>query len=324
MCKNVCAEGAITFEIDVEGFWYPVINTSKCIKCGVCLSKCPGNNSFDGALANSVYVAKSNNIQTRLESTSGGMFTEFAEVFFDENGSVSGSVYTEEWNAKHILANDRNSLSCLRKSKYMQSDMNTIYSQIKEELDSGKKVLFCGTPCQVVALHFYLGKDYEELYTLDFICRGVYSPGEYRRYLDDLVSEYGAPIKNVWVKNKEFGWHSLGIRIDFSNGQTYMRPALEDEFGKQYLINNRNIRPSCFSCDYKGGKRKSDITIGDFWGLDESELDDNLGLSAVIINSEKGERLFGHIKEKCTYKKMTIDDVIKGNPCYEQSVERKY
>lgn len=321
-CSSVCNVDAIAFGFDADGFWYPVVDDQRCVKCGLCYKKCPALAAPKEQQLLAVYAAKSCDDEIRLASTSGGLFSEFAKTFLDGCGYVSGAVYTEKWTAKHILTNVREELKYLRKSKYMQSDMGGIYSEIHDKLHDNK-VLFCGTPCQVAAVHYFLGDNTKNLYTIDFICRGVFSPGVYREYLDELEREYGSKIANVWVKNKELGWHSLGIRIDFENGQTYMKPALEDKFGERYLIRNTCIRPSCFDCSFKGKHRMSDITIGDFWGLNDSELDDNLGTSVVIVNSAKGEEMFDSVKDRCLYKKMTIEDVVRGNPCYEQSVERK-
>ncbi|WP_051204394.1 Coenzyme F420 hydrogenase/dehydrogenase, beta subunit C-terminal domain [Butyrivibrio sp. VCD2006] len=322
LCESVCSMNAVCF-VEREGFLYPTVDKDLCILCGECYDRCPVSQVSGSVENKEIYAAKSKNDDIRFQSTSGGMFSEFANFIFDKQGSICGAVFDESWRVKHILTSRENDLKRIRRSKYSQSDMNNVYGEIKECLKKGEYVLFCGTPCQTAAVAKSLDKEYDSLFLVDFICRGVYSPEKYKDYLHDLEKEYGSDIKSVWIKNKEKGWHSLSTKIEFDNGSVYMKVGLEDSFGKEYLIYNNGIRPSCFDCKFKGQKRSSDITIGDFWGLDGTEMDDNLGTSAVIIHSDKGQELFEAIKSNCMFAKMTIEDVIRGNPSYEKSVERK-
>lgn len=328
-CKNICPVNALTLEPDVHGFGVVEINQDKCINCGRCKAVCPvdrkDNNENilpdDREETPLVYAAWSNDEATRFESATGGVFSEFARVIFGQNGAVCGAAYDDNNNVCHIMVRDEEGLGKIRQSKYVQCDTGFIYKEVESSLKSGEKILFCGTPCQVSGLYSFLGKDYDNLYTVDFLCRGVNSPLAYRRWLDFLEKEYGAPAVKVWFKNKETGWKKYITRVDFANGKKYCGLRNEDYYIRGFLENNLYIRPSCYDCNFRGFVRPGDITVGDFWKVDE-KLDDDKGTNILFINSKKGEILLKAAEPKLTIYERTLEEVLKGNPGLYESPEK--
>lgn len=328
-CKNICPVNALTLEPDVHGFGAVEINQDKCINCGRCKAVCPVDrkDNDENILPDDreetplVYAAWSNDETTRFESATGGVFSEFARVIFGQNGAVCGAAYDDNNNVCHIMVRDEEGLGKIRQSKYVQCDTGFIFKEVEAALKSGEKILFCGTPCQVSGLYSFLGKDYDNLYTVDFLCRGVNSPLAYRRWLDSLEKEYGAPAVKVWFKNKETGWKKYTTRVDFANGKKYRGLRNEDYYSRGFLGKNLYIRPSCYDCNFRGFVRPGDITVGDFWKVDE-KLDDDKGTNLLFINSQKGEILLKAAEPKLTIYERTLEEVLKGNPGLYESPEK--
>lgn len=321
VCENICPQNAIKMKEDSKGFLYPFI-TDKCIECGKCRTVCDKrteekkNNPL-------VYAAWSKNEEIRFLSTSGGIFSELAMAVMDMGGVVSGAQYTEDCLVEHEIAIDISEIDQLRQSKYVQSNSKDIYKRIKQYLNSGKEVLFCGTPCQVAALQAYLKEEEKSnLYTIDFICMGVNSPKAYRAWISEIEQEQDKKVRNIWFKYKKKGWKKSPFvtRIQFSDDVWIQVDDKENKFMQAFLKNKAIIRPSCGKCQFKGIYRQSDITLGDFWGIDPS-LDDDRGVSMVMINSGKGEKLFHRIDSRIIYHKRTVEEVVRGNEHIYKSVK---
>lgn len=325
-CFNVCPKNAIEMVEDSEGFKYPKINEERCIKCGLCERICPMINIAESNNTDkpNVYAAWSKDINTRLDSTSGGMFSEFANEIFNSGGYVCGAVYDEEWKVEHILTSEKKELINIRSSKYLQSNTNNIYRKIKEKLQDGKKVLFCGSPCQVAGLYNFLGKDYDNLYTCDFICRGMNSPKIFKMYISDLEGKYKSKVRSIKFKNKKYGWHNFHTKIEFENGKRYFGNRYIDSFMVGYLQYTAFMRPSCYECKFKGLPRKGDITLADFWGIEniDKNLDNDQGTSMLLINSKNGKELFEKIKDNIEYKEIKSEKVFNDNVCTYKSPDR--
>lgn len=318
-CVESCPKSAIYFEVDYEGFKYPKINQDKCIKCSICVQSCPLITKKENLNNNNpiVYAAWNKNEEIRINSTSGGVFTAFAEVILQSGGLVVGAKYSDDFSIEHTVINDISQLSKLRQSKYAQSNLNDIFSQVKNELNKGKVVLFCGTPCQVAGLKSFLNREYKSLFLCDFICRGVISQKVYMEYLKGINELYNSEIKYIQFKNKDYGWNSFSTKVQLYNNDIYQKDRDNDPYMVGFLKHNLYMRPSCYNCQYKSLPRVADISLGDFWGISsqDEKLDDNKGTSVVIVNSIKGENLFENAKEKLFFEKSCIEKVVEGNSC---------
>lgn len=330
LCKNICHELAISMVIDQEGFWYPAIDANKCLFCGRCAKVCPVLRESSSACQNKkrveIYAAWSQDEKIRFYSTSGGIFSELALSVLKDGGYICGAIYDENYTVKHFIINDKSKLEMLRQSKYVQSDMGHIYEEIGELLKQRETLLFCGTPCQCQAVLNYceeLKIDIERLYLIDFICRGSNSPKVYTKFLEELGVKYQSKISKVWFKNKTYGWNRFSTKIEFENGKYYLKDRYQDVFIRGYIEENLYIRQSCMDCNFKGFQRNVDITLGDFWGvnLEEYDQESDGGTSMVMIHTEKGKKLWSSISERIYYTKKTLKEVTRGNVCFMNSVK---
>ena len=197
-CGDVCTHEAITFQTDIEGFWYPVVDKDKCIDCGLCEKVCPiinidvlKKNDFEKPIC---YAAEHKNIEVVFDSTSGGLFSALADIMYKDNGFVGGAIFNDDFSVRQYISDDKCDLLKLRSSKYLQSNCEGFYKQVREYLKSGEKVLVCGCPCQMAAMRAFLRKDYENLIIVDFICRAIDSPKAWRKYLDTFDERYESKV----------------------------------------------------------------------------------------------------------------------------------
>lgn len=319
-CGDVCPKGSITFKTDIEGFWYPEVNMNTCIDCHLCEKVCPVINikhlkKNDYPKPAYVLAAVNKNMRVRWNSTSGGVYTALAEAMLEQGGYVSGAIYNDGFTGVHnYVSNKSEDLEKLRSSKYLQSNAEGLFKEIKGLLQEGEKVLACGTPCQMAALRSYLRKDYEHLVIIDFVCRGVNSPKVYRAYLDSLEKRYNSKVVHVKAKNKELGWRNLTRKVTFENGESYYGVSMVDNFRRGYHT-NVFCRPSCYDCQFKGFPRMADITIADYWGIEkvDKNLDMNIGTSMMLLNSNKGVAFFDQVKDKLEYRETAFKSILGGN-----------
>lgn len=268
------------------------------------------------------YAVWSRNKDIRYNSTSGGAFSEFAKTIINEGGLVVGARYNQENLVEHAIVDSYEGIEKLRQSKYMSSSVGDTYIKIKEELGKGKLIAFCGSPCQVAGLYSFLGKEYENLFTMDFICRGMNSPKAFKSWLDEIEKKEKSKVSKVWFKYKDGGWKTSPkrTRLDFKNGKCKVYEAEKNLYMHGYLTSNLYIRPSCGNCLFKGVPRKSDVTFADFWGI-ERDLDDDKGTSMLLVNSEKGKMYFEKIKNNMEVHKKEFNTIFVGNPMFSNSVE---
>lgn len=321
LCKTVCPVKAITFASDLEGFWYPKINKTKCILCGKCRKFCPEEAlSFSKDKCIKVYAAYNRNDAVRRASTSGGVFYALACAVIQAGGVVAGCEYAEDWkSARHIIVDDVKDLYRIVGSKYFQSDTSNIYEEIKSYINKGVKVLFCGTPCQCAALRNYMGEEETNIITVEFICRGINSPKVFRAFLEEQERIYKSPVDYVQLKNKRTGWKSLATFIRFKNGKEYHKDKDSCIWVKGFIKENLFMRPSCYACSHRGDYRSADITIADFWGIRQTQ--DNLfkGMSAIMVNSGKGNEWLYRAKGSLCISQQNIQYVIQNNEEYNRS-----
>lgn len=317
-CANICPKKAISMEEDSKGFKYPIINQEECIDCGMCKKVCPILNykrevEFEGV----VYAAYNKNENIRSHSSSGGIANLLAEYIIEQDGIVIGASFDRDFNVIHSIAKNKDDIKKFMGSKYVQSNLDDVFKQIKTYLDDDKYVLFTGTPCQVEGLKSFLIKDYNKLYTQDSICHGVPSPKVWIKYLQyrklkDVNNK--EEITDINFRNKDKGWSKYDFEIKYETTNFKINHS-QDLYFKAFL-KNTDLRESCYNCLFKKKHRISDITLADYWGITNIHqgFEDDKGVSAVIINTNKGKELFEKIKRNICYEKTSLDDVIKYNP----------
>ena len=308
-CVQKCPKQCISLKEDFEGFLYPIVDKATCIDCGLCEKVCPVLHQNEPREPLKVYAAKNYNEEIRKQSSSGGIFTLLAEKIIQESGVVFGARFDENWEVRHDYTETIEGLAAFRGSKYVQSRIEDNYLKAETFLKQGRKVLFSGTPCQIAGLKRFLRKEYENLLTVDFICHGVPSPGVWRRYLQetvvrmcdknsvstDPISIEKARIESISFRDKESGWKKYSFTLTLSattwsgvkNTVSLSEVFPKNTFMKGFLA-DLYLRPSCYACPAKCGKSDSDITIGDFWGIQNyyPELDDDKGISLLIISNK--------------------------------------
>ncbi len=259
-----------------------------------------------------IFAAINKNDEVRGKSSSGGIFFELASAVILQNGVVFGAAFDSEWNVIHTCRDTFDGIRDFMGSKYVQSSIGDSYKSAKNYLDEGVLVLFSGTPCQIGGLKAFLGKDYQNLITVDFICHGVPSRGVWRKYLSEIAG--GREITSVNFRDKSESWTGYTLTVVFSDGTVYRKTSDNDLYMKGFL-QNIILRPSCYECGFKGVERAADITIGDFWGADKEfpEIFDNKGMSAVMLNSEQGIGVWESISDKFLLRETNAETIITYN-----------
>lgn len=306
-CAAVCAHHAIKMEMDQQGFFYPEIDTGKCTNCKQCSQVCPSSreSSYKHEKSQECLAFKNTNA-IRLHSASGGAFTALTDFLQGCRRAICfGVQYNEQWLPVHAAAETLEKRDSFCGSKYAQSQMEDIYKQIKKLLRDNQLVLFSGTPCQVVALYRYLDLNRvqtDRLVTIDIVCHGVASPGVWNSYIRCLQKKYCSELTAFTFRNKSVDWRGYHLKAIFENGAVVENEKLLDSFSN-LLCDDLLLRPVCFRCPYCSTSRCADITIGDFWGIDEidANFNDNIGVSMLVPNTERGKEVIANLLENEQY-----------------------
>lgn len=352
-CVQACPKQCISFNEDEQGFRYPLVDESLCIDCGLCEKVCPVIHQADAKKPLKVFAAQNPNEEIRLKSSSGGIFTMLAESVIDEGGVVFGAQFDRNWEVEHAYTESKEGLAAFRGSKYLQSRTGETYKQARDFLKAGRKVLYSGTSCQIAGLKKFLRKEYENLIMVDVVCHGAPSPLVWRTYLDEFKKcPKGIAGKNsvcsslnempvitgISFRDKSTGWKKYGFVLrgksaskadkntvlSSVNTEEKHEVLLHETFSKnlfmQVFLKNLCLRPSCSACPAKSGKCGSDITLADYWGIDNyyPNWDDDKGTSLVLVNTVKGLFVFNRVGVKCI--STSYEEGVAGNPCLEHSV----
>lgn len=328
-CLNICPKDAITMEKDEYGSLYPKINKEKCIECGACMKVCAYQSNTALLNTKQTFVAVSKDENLLKKSTSGGIFASFAKEVLNDNGVVFGCSMEYKNNRlspEHIMVDNINDLQKLQGSKYVQSNIGNTYKQVKENLDKGKVVLFSGTPCQVDGLNGFLkNKTYENLLTMDLICHGVPSSVVFKDYIRLLEKKNAIKITNFNFRDKNNGWDLKGSFEYISKNNIKIKKILPLQLSSYYKLFFDSViyRENCYSCKYASENRPSDITIGDFWGIQKEhpellvnnggKISPEKGVSCILLNSEKGVRFIEKYGHNITLHKSEFEKVQKHN-----------
>ena len=298
-CASICNHDAITMIPDALGFLYPEVDKTKCINCGLCEKVCSFNDKYDTSInlpEPIAYGARHKDVDEVMRSRSGAVFAAISDYILENGGVVYGAGYTDHFRVVHKRATSREERDEFRGSKYVQSDMNTVFRQVKKDLKDGLTVLFSGTPCQTSGLNSFVGsKLRENLVLIDLVCHGVPGPYLWRDYIAYLEKKEGKTITWVNFRDKDqFGWADHRETFKFNRGGVKM-------WYTKTFYQHIMFRHSCGNCHFCNTKRPSDITIADFWGWQKQDSNinsDGKGLNLVLVNTPKGKELFEAIKER--------------------------
>lgn len=328
-CSSICPKSSILLVPSNEGFLYPQINDSTCIKCNACEKVCPAINPRKQNNENTKsYAIINSNEAIRLQSSSGGIFTLLAEQIIKNDGVVFGAKFSSDFSIIHSYSETIEGIADFRGSKYVQSIIGNSYTQCKTFLDAGREVLFSGTPCQISGLKNFLNKDYENLFTVDFICHGVPSPLLWNKYIDYRTTKSGVKrneLEKTAFRRKDFGWKQFSLVFTYVNASEYCATLNKDPYF-QLFLKDVALRKSCYDCPCRGIARPSDITLADFWGIRHiiPTMDDNKGVSLVISHSDKGLTLINSIKNNCICEEIKLEQALKFNSSITKSPSWPY
>lgn len=298
-CASICNNKAISMVPDGLGFLYPKVDKEKCTDCGLCEKVCSFNDNYDTSLnlpSLIAYGVRHKNVEEVCYSRSGAAFVAISDYVLEKGGVVYGAVFDDEFRVIHKRATNKEQRNEFRGSKYVQSDLNSTLIQVKEDLKSGKDVLFSGTPCQTSAVNSFVGKNLKKnLILVDIVCHGTPSPYIWRDYLKYIEKEEGLKIIKANFRDKKlFGWAAHRESFTFENKQTKSYRIFTKLFYQHIMF-----RDSCGSCHFCNLRRPSDLTLADFWGWEKqspSFNSDDKGVSLLFVNTEKGELIFNKIK----------------------------
>ena len=356
-CKEICPTHCIDMQIDYEGFFYPNVDKTLCIDCKLCEKVCPINNRKSSNTPIKIFTSYCKDASIRNSSSSGGIFTLLAEQIINEGGVVFGARFDRDWNVEICYVDRISDIRFFRGSKYVQANIGKSYRECKSFLDKGIKVLYSGTPCQVAGLKNFLGKEYENLVTSDFLCHGVPSPLVWQKYLKSIINrflqsesnlkpfffnklsgKYFIPsITEIKFRDKSKGWKNYRLvlniekkivedgKIIFSSSCKFIDECHKDNIYMKAFLSDLISRPVCYSCPFRvGGQNRSDITLADFWGVKDflMDLDDDKGLSLAIINTSKGLSVFS--KLDVFNKEISINVAQSRNVGIGQKIEPHY
>ncbi len=307
-CKWKCPKGAISMKENEYGVTLPEIDKTLCVECGICRKVCQVNNMESCNAPQKCYAAWTKNLDDQEKCSSGGIATGLSREIIKRGGVVFGAAFTKDFQLVITETCDIDNLYKLRGSKYVQCDVSDSYLKVEEHLKSDKEVLFIGTPCQIMGLRKYLGKDYEKLFLVDIVCHGV-PPYKYlKEYVVNLLPEQ--KVTHVTFRGK-----NNNKLVAYNNDKVlYTKERYEDIYYAAFY-EGITFRENCYSCNYAHEKRGSDITIGDFWGLDRNTMINkyNGRISEILINTEKGERFFEIVKDTFIYEERMVKEAIEGN-----------
>ena len=307
-CANICPKKAIEMTPDEEGFIYPIIDLNRCVHCNICEQVCPQDkkNISNNTIPETV-VARDTRRKILSIGTSGSIFTSIIECTLAEQGVVYGVIVDKDKVVRHVRVDSMQDcrLSKIPCSKYVKSEIRGIYPQVKADLQSGKKVCFSGTPCQVAGLKCFLKKEYSNLICVDVVCRGNPSPLFWKRFAEYFEKKYKSKIADVRFRNKTYGYHSGTMKVLFENGKIYYGSARTNYYLRAFFADLCS-RPSCYKCQFKHIQHMSDLTLYDSWHASElADLqDDDKGYTNIIIQSSKGKNLLDELK---TIEKYPVD-----------------
>ena len=324
LCKNICPKNAIEMKENDDGFLNPIIDTAKCINCGLCEKKCLFLNekkSRNISRSAESFAAQINDKKSLKNSSSGGFFYELAKKIIKNGGYVAGCIWNQDMLPIHVLSNELNDIKKMQGSKYVQSDLSNVFYEIKKIVNKNQ-VLFVGTPCQVEAIKSFINN--ENLVTVSLICEGVPSRKVWKTYKESLETKQKSKLVKVNFRDKNnCGWKMPDSVYIFENSKKCKMLSFNLDYYVSSFIEGLLMNEKCYSCKFKGDNNPGDIIIGDFWKVPDTVFGDNTksGVSAVIAKTKKGKNILKEM-QNVNIKKVDIELIINGNPNLENSIKK--
>ena len=315
-CACVCHNNAITMQPDAMGFLYPMVDEAKCVGCGLCGETCAFNDNYDTRYnlpRPESYAARHKSMGEVETSRSGAAFIALSDYVLEQGGVVYGAGYTDHFRVVHKRATTKEQRNEFKGSKYVQSDLTGVFCQVKKDLQGGLTVLFSGTPCQTAGLNSFIRKGLRErLILIDLVCHGVPSPYLWRDYLTWQEKRNKKKVVNVNFRNKKYGWS------DHKETLTFGKREKSFTVYTHFFYLNSFFRPACYACKYCNTMRPSDITLGDFWGVEKvnSTLNkDDKGINILLVNTPKGQNLIQLVSGRLHLFPCKLSDCLQPNLC---------
>ena len=323
-CRYICPVAAIHMEVADDGAIYPDINVEKCISCHLCIDNCAFQNIHDYSTPIQGYAAVNNNKNQLEVSASGGAFSAIASKFI-KKGAVCGSTIKykkSNLEVTHIVVKEEDNLDMLYGSKYVYSNLNNIWKDIERYLKKGEKVLFSGTPCQVAQVKNLFQQYKEQLYTIDIVCHGTPPEQIFTEYIKMIEKKEKGRVCEFKFRDKKQGWGKYGSVIFEKNGyrKTINLPEWTSSYYSFFMEGNLQ-RENCFHCPYAEPKRCSDLTLGDYWGVEKYQpqilksndgiFDEFKGISAILVNTRRGKELLEGINAILI--PAEVESIVSGN-----------
>jgi len=324
-CLNVCPKKCIQMVVDEEGFLFPAINEQLCNNCDVCRRTCPALSPKTPTPSRepNVYACWNRDNPVRFQSASGGVFSALADEVLRRNGVVYGAAFDENAYLRHISVENKGELWKLRSSKYIQSDVGAVYTEIKQHLKMLRPVLFSGTPCQVAALQACVGND-ANLFTADLFCHGVPSPGLFAHYADFLGKRFGAKLTSINFRHKRKGWELPICVANFDNFHEQVLRGLDNSYVRGFHF-SITLRLSCYQCPYATIVRRGDVSLADFSKIGEIQPFEHSvkgGISLVLANTEKGEAMLATCSDRLHLEQRTLAEAKHSQPRLGQRLQK--
>lgn len=322
-CVQACPKNCIKTITDEQGFQYPKVNESICVDCGACEKVCPIINADNHTTLGKdtlSYACYNTNDEVRKNSSSGGFFTLIAEYVIRNHGVVFGAKFDKDCRVVHSYTDTIEGIEDFRRSKYVQSYIGESYKHVRSFLKDDRLVLFTGTPCQIAGLKQFLRREYDNLICLDVVCHGVPSPAIWDKYLKEKKVELSIEnnvdtpdkieITRISFRDKTNGWRKYSLAIHYKikdlNHDTEEKSFVECIWENDYMLcflKDFINRPSCFDCKFRNGRSHSDITIADFWGIENVMSDINYagdkGTSLLLVHNPKAKNVLEQLEMKC-------------------------
>lgn len=321
-CASICPINCIQMKPDQEGFQYPQVDSERCVNCGLCSTICPIQNPVaEEEKPQTAYLIQNKDETIRMESTAGGAFTAIAMTVLQKGGVVFGAAYDKDFHVYHTYVEKHEDLKKFRNSKYVQSNLNNCFQEIKAFLQRGRWVCFSGTPCQIEGLNKFLRKPYNKLIMIDVVCHGIPSPLIWDKYLEYQNVPCDKP-DNIRFRDKYYGYKYSTMSIDRRGKIVYHAGSQLDPMLRAFFSDICD-RPACYDCKFKKRYRVSDITIWDCFSVYDfdKELDDDRGTTRVLCQSEKGKQIVLEALKYVNYREVPADNLVRGVKEMFESVE---